>query len=103
MSNSHRGEDGRPIVLFSSLVNSTFTEVRTQYPSIQRISLTSCSKASTRPPLLELSSYGHMYACMILCVHEADSPLPQRGADQEAAKAVRQDRRSGGGTHPACH
>lgn len=46
MSISHLGEDGRPISLFSAFVISTLTEVRTHSPSIQRISLTSCSNAS---------------------------------------------------------
>ena len=46
MSSSQRGDEGRPICRFSSAVSSTLTEVRTQYPSIHRISLTSCSKAS---------------------------------------------------------
>src|SRR5580704_16268179 len=32
---SHRGDDGRPMLTFSSLVRSTLTDVRTHYPSSQ--------------------------------------------------------------------
>src|ERR1700690_710479 len=47
MSSSHLGDEWRPISRFSALVSSTLTDVLTQKPLIQRISLTSCSNAST--------------------------------------------------------
>jgi hypothetical protein len=59
------------------------------------------SLAIARHPLVP-PAYGHMYACMILYGHEADSPLLEGRTTQEAGETVREDRRSGGGTHPAC-
>src|SRR5579863_2205770 len=51
ISSSHRGHEGSPIRRFSPFVSSILTEFRTQQPSIQRNSLTSCSNASIRPCL----------------------------------------------------
>jgi hypothetical protein len=46
------GDDGRPISTLSAAVRLTLTEVRTQRPCIQRISLTTCSNESKRPSIL---------------------------------------------------
>ena len=100
-----------------SVFRSSRSASRTR-PWLTALSATSCKiwlrkvVPSTKPlrllggvacsPVLDPKSYCHLYACVILCDHEADSPLPQRGADQEAADAVREDWRSGSGTRPAC-
>lgn len=59
-------------------------------------------REGSEPGSLVPPAYGHVYACMISCDHEADSPLLEGRATQEAADAVGEDGRSGGGTHPPC-
>jgi hypothetical protein len=51
---------------------------------------------------LELLSYCHMYACMVLYDNEADGSFLEARTTQEAADAVREDGRSGGRTHSTC-
>lgn len=57
------------------------------------------SLAIARHPLAP-PAYGHMYACMILYGHEADSPLLEGRTTQEAGETVPQDGRSGCRTYP---
>lgn len=44
----------------------------------------------------------YTYAGGIIWAHEADGPVLEGRPTEEAAKAIRKDWRSGGGTHPAC-